>query len=25
VPEDLMEQLRAVAKSANVPFVLGDR
>jgi LDH2 family malate/lactate/ureidoglycolate dehydrogenase len=25
VPDDLMEQLRTVAKSANVPFVLGDR
>ena len=25
VPDDLMEQLRTVAKGANVPFVLGDR
>jgi LDH2 family malate/lactate/ureidoglycolate dehydrogenase len=25
VPDDLMEQLRTVAKDANVPFVLGDR
>jgi LDH2 family malate/lactate/ureidoglycolate dehydrogenase len=25
VPDDLLEQLRAVAKSANVPFVLGER
>jgi LDH2 family malate/lactate/ureidoglycolate dehydrogenase len=25
VPDDLMEQLRGVAKSANVAFVLGDR
>ena len=25
VPDDLMEQLRSVAKSANVPFVLGER
>ena len=25
VPDDLLEQLRGVAKSANVPFVLGDR
>ena len=25
VPEDLMEQLRAVAKSAGVPFVLAER
>jgi LDH2 family malate/lactate/ureidoglycolate dehydrogenase len=25
VPHDLMEQLRSVAKSANVPFVLGER
>jgi LDH2 family malate/lactate/ureidoglycolate dehydrogenase len=25
VPDDLMEQLRAVAKNASVPFVLGDR
>jgi LDH2 family malate/lactate/ureidoglycolate dehydrogenase len=25
VPDDLLEQLRTVAKSANVPFVLGDR
>jgi LDH2 family malate/lactate/ureidoglycolate dehydrogenase len=25
VPDDLMEQLRGVAKSANVPFVLGER
>jgi LDH2 family malate/lactate/ureidoglycolate dehydrogenase len=24
VPDDLMEQLRAVAKNANVPFVLAD-
>jgi len=23
VPDDLMEQLRAVAKSADVPFLLG--
>src|SRR5919106_3774384 len=25
VPDDLMEQLRVVAKNASVPFVLGDR
>ena len=25
VPDDLMERLRTVAKTANVPFVLGDR
>jgi LDH2 family malate/lactate/ureidoglycolate dehydrogenase len=25
VPDDLMEQLRTVAKDANVPFVLGGR
>jgi hypothetical protein len=25
VPDDLMEQLRTVAKSASVPFVLGER
>jgi LDH2 family malate/lactate/ureidoglycolate dehydrogenase len=25
VPDDLMEQLRVVAKNANVPFVLEDR
>jgi LDH2 family malate/lactate/ureidoglycolate dehydrogenase len=25
VPEDLMEQLRSVAKSATVPFVMGER
>jgi len=25
VPEDLLEQLRTVAKSANVPFVLAER
>ena len=25
VPDDLIEQLRSVAKSANVPFVLGER